>query len=577
MMSGSLASSCAAVTVFPPGALWQRLIVSGPLTNLSPRVDFQLSSNNVLAVRYQFWDISATNNGVGQLNLASVGLNTHSDEHTLQLSDTQVFSARTLNQFRFQYLHDDATASPATLAPTTSVLGAFIGGGNSAGTSTDIQDHYELQNLTSFFLGKHTLVVGGRLRDIQDSNTSNENFNGTFTFPSLAAYQTAEQTVQACSAAGGTNCQTSGADQYLVATGTPLTAVNMFDAGLYAQDDWKVRSNMTLSLGLRWESQTGIPNHSDWAPRLGFAWGLNPHKNGGAKTVLRAGFGMFYDRFSEELLLQAERLNGTRQQEFLVPSPSFFPNIPNVSTLSAYAENPTRYQIDPHFTAPSIIQSAVSLEQQVSKNMTVSLTYLNSHGDHQILIDDINSPLPGTFPLGEPQLGTRPLGNAEGNIYDYQSGGLFNQNQIIANFNLRLSSKLTLGGFYTLGYANSDSNGNSAGFVMNPYDIRQDYGRAPFDVRNRMVIIGNWNLPHRFTLSPFVVASSGTPYNVTVGEDLFGTGGVRCPAGNRRPRGHVHPDRPRCMQPAGNRLYHSVNCRIGDSTLRLRQSGAVHL
>ena len=53
-----------------------------------------------------------------------------------------------------------------------------------------------MQNLTSFFLGKHTLVVGGRLRDVQDSNTSNENFNGTFTFPSLTAYQTAEQGLQ---------------------------------------------------------------------------------------------------------------------------------------------------------------------------------------------------------------------------------------------------------------------------------------------------------------------------------------------------------------------------------------------
>jgi hypothetical protein len=81
-----------------------------------------------------------------------------------------------------------------------------------------------------------------------------------------------------------------------------------------------------------------------------------------------------------------------------------------------------------------------------------------------------------------------------------------------------------LGGFYTLGYADADTNGNSGGLIMNPYDIRQNYGRAPFDVRNRMVLIGNWNLPHRFSLSPFVVASSGSPFNVTVGQDLFGTG-----------------------------------------------------
>ena len=489
------------------------------LTNVSPRFDFQLTSNNVLSVRYQFYDNNFTNSGIGQLNLASQGLNTHSDEHTVQVSDTQVFSAKTLNQFRFQYLHDDSTAVPQTIASTVSVLGSFVGGGNSSGTLTDVQNHYEVQNLTSFFHGKHTLVVGVRLRDEQDSNSSNENFNGTFTFPSLGAYQTAEQNLQACA----NTCTTSGASQFLIVAGIPTTTVNLLDVGLFAQDDWKLRSNMTLSLGLRWESQTGISDHSDFAPRVGFAWGLGGHKTA-SKTVLRAGFGIFYDRFPETLILEADRLNGTTQQQFLVPSPTFFPTIPSISDLSNYAVTPTRYEIDPHLQAPSIMQSAVSIEQQVSKNATVSLTYLNSHGIHQLITNDINAPLPGTFPLGEPQLGTRPDGDAAGNIYDYQSGGLFNQNQLIANFNLRLNTKLTLGGFYTLSYADADTNGNNGAVIMNPYDIRQDYGRAPFDVRNRMVIIGNWNLPHRFSLSPFLVAASGTPFNVTVGQDLFGTG-----------------------------------------------------
>ena len=66
------------------------------------------------------------------------------------------------------------------------------------------------------------------------------------------------------------------------------------------------------------------------------------------------------------------------------------------------------------------------------------------------------------------------MANAAGNIYDYQSGGLFNQNQLIANFNLRLNTKLTLGGFYTLSYADADTNGNSGGLIMNPYDIRAE-------------------------------------------------------------------------------------------------------
>src|SRR5271157_5936177 len=118
------------------------------LTNLSPRLDYQLSTNNVISVRYQLFDSHATNSGIGQLNLPSQAINTHSIEHTLQVSDTQVFSAKALDQFRFQYLHDSFTSAAQSIAPTLSVLGAFSGGGNASGKSAGTQEHYEVQNLT---------------------------------------------------------------------------------------------------------------------------------------------------------------------------------------------------------------------------------------------------------------------------------------------------------------------------------------------------------------------------------------------------------------------------------------------
>ncbi len=515
-------------------SLNQAVATPRTLTNLSPRFDFQLSTNNVMSIRYQYFDNNFTNSGIGQFSLVSQGLDTHSNEHTLQVSDTHVISAKRLNQFHFQYLHEDSGSAPHIMPQansfTTIVPGAFNGGGPSSGTTTDTQNHYEVQNLTSFFVGKHTLVVGGRLRDVRDADSSNSGFNGTFTFPSLSAYQTAEVNLQTCASNGGTNCQTSGATQFKIVQGTALTTVSMLDVGLYAQDDWQLHRNMTLSLGLRWESQSGIHDHSDFAPRFGFAWGLNKGKGAAAKTVIRAGFGIFYDRFTESSILQAERLNGTVQQTYLVPSPAFFPIIPSISSLSAYA-TPTRYEIDPNLRAPYTIQSAVSIEQQVSKSATVSLTYLNSHGVHQLITNDINAPVCGTFSLGLPNCGYYPYGQATGNIYDFQSGGLFNQNQLIANFNLRLNTKLTLGGFYTLGYSDADTNGAGGSVIMNPYDIYQNYGRAAFDVRNRVVIIGNWNLPHRISLSPFVVAASGSPFSVTLPQDLFGTGVIN----NARP------------------------------------------
>jgi hypothetical protein len=501
--------------------------VSAPrtMTNLSPRFDYQLAANNVLTARYQFFDSNTTNNGIGQLSLASQGYNTHTLEHTLQVSDTQVFSAKTLNQFRFQYLHDVSDQTVQNFEPAIFVLGAFTGGGNSSGTSSDTQDHYEFQNLTSFFFGKHTLVVGGRLRDVQDSNTSIANFNGTFTFPSIAAYQTAELALQSCTGEGGSDCEVSGPSQFSIVTGRPLQIANLLDVGLFAQDDWQVHRNMTLSLGLRWETQDDIHDHSDFAPRVGYAWGLHRAQKGPATTVLRAGFGIFYDRFPENLVLQADRLNGINQQTLLISSPNFFPELPATTTLESLSSSlPTSYQLAPNLRAPYTLQFATSLEQQVTKNATVSVTYLHSHGVHQLLLDDLNAPLPGTFPLGDPSVGLRPLGNSVGNLYQYDSVGLFNQNQLISNFNLRLGAKLSLFGYYTLNYADSDTTGNTPTVAMNPYNLLESYGRASFDIRNRFFMAGTWNLPHRFALSPFLVTASGAPFNVTVGPDLFGTG-----------------------------------------------------
>jgi hypothetical protein len=135
---------------------------------------------------------------------------------------------------------------------------------------------------------------------------------------------------------------------------------------------------------------------------------------------------------------------------------------------------------------------------------------------------NINAPLPGT-PYSPPSNVPNP---AAGPIYQYGSEGVFWQNQLIANFNVRAGSKLSLFGYYSLNYANSDPIGNVSGgsfttsFPSNQYNVAQDYGRASFATRNRVFTGGTLALPHAFRLSPFMIFSSGTPYNVTIGQDL---------------------------------------------------------
>jgi uncharacterized membrane protein YgcG len=480
------------------GSFSQAVLNPRTRTNVSPRVDYQLSSKNVLTVRYQLWQNNEINDGIGQFSLASQGYNTNSTEHTLQVSDTQVISERTVNQTRFQYLHDSSNQTPQSLQQAVSALGEFTGGGNNTGKVIDTEDHYELQNYTSISLGKNFIRFGGRLRDVVLSNSSTANFNGTFTFPPLNANQATEPS------------------QFLIVTGNPYGSVNLIDLGLYGEDDWRARPNMTFSLGLRFETQNDIHDHADIAPRLGFAWGLGHGKS--PKTVLRAGFGIFYDRFMQTQVLQAERLNDVIEQEFVFKSPACLDSYPNNPFLNpppgCQLPPPSKYQIDPNLRAPYTMQTGVGLERQLSKNATVSVTYLNSHGVHQLFTRDINAPLPAT--------GVPPNPNY-GNIYQYESAGLFNQNQLITNFNLRMGTKLMLFGVYTLGYAHSNTGGVSSS-PMNPYDIEEDYGRAAFDVRHRVFMGGTWTLPRGFGISPFVVANTGAPFNITLGQDVYGTG-----------------------------------------------------
>src|SRR6202142_1396379 len=510
-------------------------------TNFSPRLDYQISTNNTLTARYQVEHETRENGALGTFSLPSQAYNQNSTDQTLQLSDSQILGPKIVNETRFQFQRDNNHQLPFSSAIAVQVQGAFSGGGSSGGDARTITNDYELQNYTSIAHGKHFIKFGGRFRGLNTSNSSNPNFNGTFVFSpvldSLGVLQSALTVYQNALTLGcpgppnppppspptPPSCPT----QFSITTGTPLVSVNWFDAGLYAEDEWRIRPNLSFTYGLRFESQSDIHDHADFAPRLGIAWGLGDGKSA-PKTVLRGGFGIFYDRFGYNLVQQAERLNGIMQQSLVIQNPQFYTanpaNLPSFSTLQSTA-SPTIYQIDPNVRAPYTMQEAASIERQVTKSATVSVTYLNSRGEHALYLRNINAPLNGIYPL-------QAQYNND-NVYQYDSEGVFRQNQLIANVRVSAGKKVSLFGFYTLGYAsgNVSSGGgggfgsglpSSASFLSNSYDPTADYGRAAFDVRHRAFIGGSIEVPYGFRLSPFLIINSGSPYNITTGTDLNG-------------------------------------------------------
>ncbi|MFP5265188.1 MAG: carboxypeptidase regulatory-like domain-containing protein [Blastocatellia bacterium] len=528
----------------------QAVVVPRRLTDPSIRLDYQLNKNNTLMGRYNYGNDSFKNIGIGGFSLPSRAYNISNTDHTLQLTETAVISPAIVNETRFQYLRDVRKLKGDNSIPTLIILDAFTGGGSNVGLSVNILDRLELQNYTTWSLKRHTFKFGGRLRGVLIDDVSSNNFGGTYVFfggaaPLLDAnnevvrdrdgqivlteitsleryrrtllFQQQGLTPSEIAALGG------GPSQLSIAGGNPGADVRQWDFGGFFQDDWRLRPDLTLSYGLRYEAQTNISSDLSFAPRFAFAWSPGAATSNRPTTVIRGGAGIFYDRFGENLTLQASRFNGVNQQQFTVTDPSVlgaFPLVPSIETLSAFALPQNRFRLADDLTSPYMIQSSISIERQLPKNFTLTLTYLNARGVHYLRSRNINAPLPGTFDPLVPGSGVRPFGDV-GNIFQYESSGIFKQNQLIFNLSNRLNRFVTITGTYLLSKFRSDTDGAGT-FPANTYDLRDEFGRASFDVRHRAFIFGTINLPRQVSLNPFVFVSSGAPFNITTGVDTNG-------------------------------------------------------
>lgn len=520
--------------------LLQQAIVT-PIRRLSvsPRIDYQLNANNTLVARYHFSRMDEDNQGIGQFTLPSRALNMDNNNHTVQLTETAVLNAKMINETRFQYMHANTRQMGDNATPAINVLESFNSGGALIGNSGSTQNRFEITNMTSITQGTHFLKFGGRLRVVSVNDSSDSNFNGTFTFagglapvldannqvvigadgqPELAQitsidryqrtllFQSLNLPFAQIRQLGG------GPSQFTLTSGLATTGVNQADVGIFAEDSWRLRPRFTLNYGLRYETQTNIHNYNNIAPRLSIAWGLDGGRDGKTtKTVLRTGFGMFYDRIDDSLTLQALRFNGTTQQQYFVPNPAFYPNIPSLDSIANFKLDNTVRRLAPDIRAPYIAQGVIGVDRQLPWRTSLSANFIYSRGEHMLRTVNINTPLPD---------GTRPLGNI-GNLYQFESNGILRQKQFMVNLRSQFNRRVMLFGFYVYGHANSDTDGVGT-FPANPYNFATEYGRASYDVRHRFVMGGNINTKWGISLNPFIIASSGPPFNITTGRDNNG-------------------------------------------------------
>jgi hypothetical protein len=555
---------------------------------VSPRVDYQVTPSDTLSVRYVFQTVDIQHSGVGSFNLVSTGFHNEGQGNTVQIANTKIAGPKVINQTRLQFDRQSITSISDNSSAQIDVLNAFVGGGAQLATSANSLNSVEFQNYTTISHRAHTWSLGVRVRAAVMNNESPINYGGTFVFSggvapeldatnhpvldasgnpilvnidSIESYRRTLAFQQMGLSAAQARALGGGASQFSMNAGNPAISINQEDVGGFIGDEWRLKRNLTINLGLRYEGQTNINDWKDFAPRLGVAWAPGGSKAGSKpKTVIRSGFGLFYQRFDIANFLTLERFNGVTQQQYVVTNPDFFPTVPPVSSLTAASSQQAVERLGPNLRAPYLMQSALSVERQLPAHTTMALTYVNSHSPNQFLTNDINAPLPGTYNPQVPGSGTYPLGMPEA-VFQVGSTGLYNQNELIVNVNSRVNGSVSLFGSYVYNHAlsntdyfppprNTDFNpAISFGalgvgtFPANPYSLAGEYGPASTDIRNQGSFGGSIATKWGFSFNPLVILESGAPFNITAGQDLYGD-----TLFNGRPGIATDPTRPGLVQ-----------------------------
>ena len=578
-------------TTFLPERLNVAILTPNRNTTFSPRFDYQLNENNTLVARYSYSRGSNQLLGIGGFQLQSRGFDRERTQHTVQLTETAVLNKTTINETRFQFVKTRVENNGDNSIPAINVQDSFLGGGSQIGNSFNDENRWELTNITTIALGAHSLKFGGRLRRSSITDFSENNFGGTFVFSGGRAVSLDANNQVIYDAAGNpvfeaspitsferfrrtrlfqrdglpvnrgalTNTELGfGPTQLNINFGDPEADVSQLDFGGFVQDEWKVRPNFTLGVGLRYETQTNLNSRLSFAPRAFFAWAVDGGGQRQAKTILRGGVGIFYDRFNENLTLQARRFDGTNQLQFQITDPDTLGLYPTLPTLDQLADGSNQLpqvtrRVAADLQSPYSMTGALFLERQLPARFTIFVGGLTFRTRNVLRSRNINAPLPGTFDPNDPEnTGVLPFGADAGRIYLYESSGSQNMNQFQVGLQNRFSQAFSMFANYTMFNVKNDTDGPGS-FPANSYDLSSEYGRASFDVRHRFSLGGSLGVPWaKLLLNPIIIASSGRPFNITTGRDNNGDG--------------IFADRP-AFATANTRPSDLVSTRYGDFDL----------
>jgi Carboxypeptidase regulatory-like domain/TonB dependent receptor len=492
----------------------------------SSRVDWQLNQSHTLAVRYDYNRNRLDNQGAGGFNLPERGFATRQTEQNLRFTETAVINEKIVNDLRVGITFNRLTQRADSDLPIISVAGAFTAGGATPNFLHRDERRLELADNLIVSAGRHQLKLGAQILHKHFGDARAENPQGSFFFGGgLAPQLDANGAV----VGGAAQINISSLDQYrrallslpggaptrfTLTRGQPSVSVNQWLLAGFAQDEWRLRRNLTASFGFRFEAQTAPMDKASLAPRLGLAYTPDKKQN----WVLRARAGIFYDRISEALTLEALRLDGLRQEQIIIDSPSFpdpFAGGDAVNTV------PMTRLLEPSLRPPSSLQARVELERQLPRGWRISLSHNWTRGWGELRSRNINAPLVDAA-NPDPFIAPRPFGVAR-NVLQFESSGSVKGRVLFVGVNQAANKRFNI----FSGYLYFDFLTDADNAFLSPqssYDLRGEWAPPVWQTRHRMFLTATINLPWQSRASFSLNAASGAPYNITSGRDNNGDG-----------------------------------------------------
>lgn len=497
-------------------------------TNFFARVDHRLNDANLFAARYSIYDISASNaRTVGGLNTVSRGTNLDNRDQTFTASNVTTLSPRFINEARVQFTRSRLSAPVNDdVGPAVNINGvASFGTATFSPLARDI-DLFEVVDNLSTQRGAHSLKGGvdflyNRVDILFPGATQ-----GVYTF---APSGSPPNQISALS-----NFLTGSYSSFQQAFGAPSQFQSNPNIGFFVQDEWKPRTDLTINAGLRYDVQfLPAPIETDtnnFAPRFGLAYAP-----GDRKTVIRAGFGIYFDRTPLRATSNALQRDGSKYIVVqLQPTQAGAPVFPNALSAqpSILLTKPNITRIDPAIENSYGEQANLQIERELPGDASLSVGYLHLRGLHLILSRNVNVPTLSAQQAqqqGIPNLG-RPDPNF-GNISRFESSGDSYYDALIFAFRKRAGNWAN----WRVSYTFSKSLDNAGNFFFstpqNNFDLRDDRGPSDNDQRHRLAVRGSLETPRaansnywRRSLSGFQLSyifsySSRLPFNPLSGND----------------------------------------------------------